>query len=201
MMRYSNGKSQTPNKRAILQTCRVRPQSHNPPKTPPEKLARVIPSHSIPFHFISQPPTITIMPQQVLPSGQDWGAVNVGSGAGGLLKNKTSVPKTERELSLAKAAGLVATEKRYGAGGNKSAHSGGTAGATSARKLEEATEVGTIAKVDKSLSLAIMQVSSYYWNDRLYVLWTSNQQLTLPYFGGTGPHGEKVDAKGIGHGD
>jgi Multiprotein bridging factor 1 len=98
------------------------------------------------------------MPQQVLPSGQDWGAVNVGSGAGGLLKNKTSVPKTERELSLAKAAGLVATEKRYGAGGNKSAHSG-AAGATSARKLEEATEVGTIAKVDKSLSLAIMQAS------------------------------------------
>jgi putative transcription factor len=41
-----------------------------------------------------------------------------------------------------------------GAGGNASAHSGGI---MSARKLEEATDVGTIAKVDKSLSKAIMQ--------------------------------------------
>jgi hypothetical protein len=99
------------------------------------------------------------MPQQVIPTGQDWGAVNVGRGASGLLGAKATVPKTERELSLAKAAGLVATEKRYGAGGNKSAHTSGS-GAVSARKLEEATDVGTIAKVDKSLSMAIMQVSA-----------------------------------------
>jgi putative transcription factor len=43
---------------------------------------------------------------------------------------------------------------RFGAGGNASAH---TSTIMSARKLEEATEVGTIAKVDKSLSKAIMQ--------------------------------------------
>lgn len=43
---------------------------------------------------------------------------------------------------------------RYGAGGNASAHS---ATIMSARKLEEATDVGKIAKVDKSLSKAIMQ--------------------------------------------
>lgn len=43
---------------------------------------------------------------------------------------------------------------RYGAGGNASAHS---ATIMSAKKLEEATDVGTIAKVDKSLSKAIMQ--------------------------------------------
>ena len=42
---------------------------------------------------------------------------------------------------------------RYGAGGNASAHS---ATIMSAKKLE-ATDVGTIAKVDKSLSKAIMQ--------------------------------------------
>lgn len=92
------------------------------------------------------------MPQQYNPGGQDWAPVNVGRAGTGGLK---AVPKTAQELSLAKAAGLVATEKRHGAGGNKSAHSGG---ALSARKLEEADDVGTIAKVDKSLSKAIMQV-------------------------------------------
>lgn len=96
------------------------------------------------------------MPQQHNPSGQDWSTVNVGASSGGLKK---AAPKTARELSLAKAAGLVATEKRHGAGGNKSAHSGDGATIMSARKLEEADDVGTIAKVDKSLSKAIMQVS------------------------------------------
>ena len=43
---------------------------------------------------------------------------------------------------------------RYGAGGNKSAH---TATGLSVKKLEEADEVGKIARVDKSLSKAIMQ--------------------------------------------
>jgi putative transcription factor len=44
---------------------------------------------------------------------------------------------------------------RFGAGGNASAHSSTTI--MSARKLEESDEVGKIAKVDKSLSKAIMQ--------------------------------------------
>ena len=93
------------------------------------------------------------MPQAHNPgNGQDWAPVNVGASSG-LHK---AAPKTARELSLAKAAGLVATEKRHGAGGNKSAHSSATI--MSARKLEEADDVGTIAKVDKSLSKAIMQV-------------------------------------------
>lgn len=97
------------------------------------------------------------MPQDYNPgSGQDWAPVNVGrsGGLGGPLK--TSVPKTARAIDQAKAAGLVATEKKYGAGGNKSAHAGG-AGIMSTKKLEEATDVGTIVKVDKSLSKAIMQ--------------------------------------------
>mmetsp|Transcript_33412 Transcript_33412/g.37345 ORF Transcript_33412/g.37345 Transcript_33412/m.37345 type:complete len:158 (-) Transcript_33412:184-657(-) len=71
---------------------------------------------------------------------QDWGSVNVGSGA---------------SRSGAKS-GKGTTEKRHGAGGNSSAHSG----IMSARKLDEATDVGTIAKVDKSLSKAIMQARS-----------------------------------------
>jgi putative transcription factor len=50
--------------------------------------------------------------------------------------------------------GLVKTEKRHGAGGNSSAH---TAAGMSAKKLEEADDVGTLVKVDRSLSKAIMQ--------------------------------------------
>jgi putative transcription factor len=97
------------------------------------------------------------MPQQSLPSGQDWAPVNAGrsgSSAGGLK----AVPKTAQELTLAKARGLVTTEKRHGAGGNQSAHSGAV---ISTKKLEDADDVGTIAKVDKSLSKAIMQVRSF----------------------------------------
>ncbi|OEU22416.1 hypothetical protein FRACYDRAFT_205264 [Fragilariopsis cylindrus CCMP1102] len=80
------------------------------------------------------------MPQVPNQAGtQDWGSVNVGSGAAGSGYKKT---------------GIATKEKRHGAGGNSSAHGGGI---MSARKLEEATEVGTIAKVDRSLSKAIMQ--------------------------------------------
>ena len=89
------------------------------------------------------------MPQNFNPgSGQDWAAVNVGSGGA------SKKPTTAREVDRAKAMGLVVTEKKYGAGGNKSAHS---ATALSAKKLEEADDVGVIAKVDKSLSKAIQQ--------------------------------------------
>ena len=89
------------------------------------------------------------MPQQFHASGsQDWAPVNVGSGSA------TKKPTTARQVSLLKAAGVLTTEKRYGAGGNKSAHS---AGALSAKKLEEADDVGTLAKVDKSLARAIQQ--------------------------------------------
>jgi hypothetical protein len=61
---------------------------------------------------------------------QDWGTVNVGRGAiGGSQK-----PKTARGIDLAKASGALTTEKRYGAGGNASAHS---AGIMSAKKVNE----------------------------------------------------------------
>ena len=93
------------------------------------------------------------MPQNHNPgSGQDWAPVNVGRATvGGMRK---SAPKSAQQVSMLKAAGVMSTEKRYGAGGNKSAHS---TGVMSARKLEEADDVGTIAKVDRSLSKAIMQ--------------------------------------------
>jgi putative transcription factor len=89
------------------------------------------------------------MPNVPLPTGQDWDAVNVGKSS-----TRTKAPKTAREITAAKASGTLATEKRYGAGGNASAHS---TTIMSARKLEEADDVGRIAKVDKSLSKAIMQ--------------------------------------------
>jgi Multiprotein bridging factor 1 len=97
-----------------------------------------------------------IMPQQYIPTGQDWAPANAGRSSSGTAGLK-AVPKTAQDLSLAKQRGLVTTEKRVGAGGNQSAHAGGI---MSARKLEEADDVGTIAKVDKSLSKAIMQVCS-----------------------------------------
>ena len=91
------------------------------------------------------------MPQAFHPSGQDWDPVNVGRST---TSSAHAIPKTARALDHAKAQGLIATEKRHGAGSNKSAHSGAV---VSARKLEEADDVGTLAKVDKSLSKAIMQ--------------------------------------------
>ena len=99
------------------------------------------------------------MPQAYNPSGQDWDSVNAGRS--GVAGAKVTAPKTAREVTTMKAAGLLATEKRYGAGGNKSAHTAGIG--ISAKKLEEADDVGTIAKVDKSLSIAIMQVCYIVW--------------------------------------
>ena len=49
------------------------------------------------------------MPQNFNPgSGQDWGTVNVGRGTLG----GSSKPKTARGIDMAKAAGLVSTEKK-----------------------------------------------------------------------------------------
>mmetsp|Transcript_9062 Transcript_9062/g.12165 ORF Transcript_9062/g.12165 Transcript_9062/m.12165 type:complete len:178 (+) Transcript_9062:55-588(+) len=89
------------------------------------------------------------MPNVSMPTGQDWGAVNVGSSS---VRKKT-VPKTAHGITQAKAAGLLATEKKFGAGGNRSAHSGA---GVNAKKLEETDELKH-SKVDKSLSKAIMQ--------------------------------------------
>ena len=41
-------------------------------------------------------------------SGQDWESTNVGRATIG----RTTVPKTAREITQAKASGLLATEKR-----------------------------------------------------------------------------------------
>jgi putative transcription factor len=92
------------------------------------------------------------MPVVPVESGQDWAPVNAGAGG---LGGPSKVPVNAQQLRLAKAAGLVATEKRHGAGSNSSAHSGATV--MSARKLDEATDAGTLVRVDKDLSKAIQQ--------------------------------------------
>ena len=89
------------------------------------------------------------MPQQYHPTGQDWAVQTTGRATG----NKK--PTTAHGIDRAKAMGLVVTEKRYGAGGNKSAHS---ATALSAKKLEEADDVGTIAKVRPVRVLVVLCV-------------------------------------------
>lgn len=89
------------------------------------------------------------MPNVSMPTGQDWDSVNVGRSSVG----RVTVPKTARGITAAKAAGKLTTERKYGAGGNKSAHSGA---GVNAKKLEESDELKH-NKVDKSLSKAIMQ--------------------------------------------
>lgn len=81
--------------------------------------------------------------------GQDWGAVNVGRSSA----NTVAVPKNNRDLDRLKAVGKVVTEKKFGSGGNASAHSGA---GLNAKKLEETDELKHV-KVDKDLSKAIMQ--------------------------------------------
>jgi len=88
------------------------------------------------------------MPQRTVQTGQDWGTVNVGRSTTARPK-----PKTNAAISSLKRAGLLQTEMKYGAGGNKSAHNSTT---MSARKLEETDELKH-NKVGKSLSKAIQQ--------------------------------------------
>ena len=49
------------------------------------------------------------MPSTYVPTGQDWGSVNVGKSS---TTAKKVVPKSARELARAKEKGLVASEKR-----------------------------------------------------------------------------------------
>ena len=69
-----------------------------------------------------------------VPHTQDWGSVNVGRGT---VKSK---PKTARGIDIAKATGSMVTEKRYGAGGNASAHSGGIMSAKKVRLVKRENE-------------------------------------------------------------
>eukprot|EP00578_Thalassiosira_sp_NH16_P024201 CAMPEP_0181102786 /NCGR_PEP_ID=MMETSP1071-20121207/14505_1 /TAXON_ID=35127 /ORGANISM="Thalassiosira sp., Strain NH16" /LENGTH=169 /DNA_ID=CAMNT_0023185791 /DNA_START=99 /DNA_END=608 /DNA_ORIENTATION=+ len=89
------------------------------------------------------------MPNTNIQSGQDWGSVNVGRASAG----RVNVPKSAAGVSRMKAMGMVQTERKYGAGGNASAHSGA---GINARKIEESDELKH-SKVDKNLSKAIQQ--------------------------------------------
>ncbi len=70
------------------------------------------PAIAVPFHsssFRKRRRTIgRTMPNVSQPTGQDWDAVNVGRGA----SSRAKAPKTAREISLMKATGKLATEKR-----------------------------------------------------------------------------------------
>uniref|UniRef100_A0A6U3TVK3 HTH cro/C1-type domain-containing protein n=1 Tax=Skeletonema marinoi TaxID=267567 RepID=A0A6U3TVK3_9STRA len=88
------------------------------------------------------------MPNTNIQTGQDWGAVNVGRSSAG----RVAVPKTAHGVTRAKAMGLLATEKKFGAGGNRSAHTA----SVNAKKIEDSDEL-KLNKVDKSLSKAIQQ--------------------------------------------
>ena len=89
------------------------------------------------------------MPNTTIQGGQDWGSVNVGRSSA----NRVSVPKSAAGVSRMKAMGLVQTERKHGAGGNASAHSGA---GINARKIEESDQLKH-NKVEKSLRKAIQQ--------------------------------------------
>ena len=80
----------------------------------------------------------------------DWKEVKITK----TLKQQTAGMSTAQSLAVAKRAGVVTTEKKFGAAENKSAHSGGGA---NLKKLEDSTEEFKHATVDKSLSRAIQQ--------------------------------------------
>ena len=99
------------------------------------------------IHFLFN--TTITMPNITQQTGQDWGAVNVGRASAG----RVTVPKTAAGIDRLRATGALTTERKFGAGGNASAHSGA---GINARKIEESDELKH-AKVDKSLSKAIQQ--------------------------------------------
>lgn len=91
----------------------------------------------------------SIMPNTTIQGGQDWGAVDVGRASA----SRVAVPKSAAGVARMKAMGLVATERKFGAGSNSSAHSGG---AVNARKIEESDDL-KMKRVDVNLSKAIQQ--------------------------------------------
>ena len=90
-------------------------------------------------------------------TGQDWGVANIGSAG------RPATAKKKATATSSSAAGL-----RYGAGTNASRSV--TVSGMSARKLEESEDTKH-AKVDKSLSKAIMQA-------RMSKKWTQKQLAT-----------------------
>ena len=80
---------------------------------------------------------------------QDLTPVNIGRGS---INRPIVVPKSAAELARAKQAGIITTEKKFGAGGNQSAH----APVVSARTIEKNEDLKHM-QVDASLSKAIMQ--------------------------------------------
>ena len=80
---------------------------------------------------------------------QDWTPVTVQK----TQKQKAAGLSSAQAIAQAKVAGVVATERKFGAAENKSAHAGGGA---NLKKLEDSTEEFKHATVDKSLSKAIV---------------------------------------------
>lgn len=83
-------------------------------------------------------------------AAQDWTPVVLTKTS----KQKAAGKSSAHAIAQQKMAGEIATEKKFGAAENKSAHSGGGAGM---KKLEESTEDFKHGTVSRTLSTAISQ--------------------------------------------
>jgi hypothetical protein len=76
---------------------------------------------------------------------QDWETVTFSKSA----KQKAAGLSSAQAVAQGKMSGVIATEKKFGAAGNKSAHTGSGVGL---KKLEDSTEEFAHKSVGKELS-------------------------------------------------
>lgn len=81
---------------------------------------------------------------------QDWETVTFSKTA----KQKAAGLSSAQAIAQGKMSGVIATEKKFGAAGNKSAHTGAGAGL---KKLEDSTEEFSHKSVGKELSKSLAQ--------------------------------------------
>ena len=120
---------------------------------------------------------------------QDLTPVNIGRGS---INRPIVVPKSAAELARAKQAGIITTEKKFGAGGNQSAH----APVVSARTIEKNEDLKHM-QVDASLSKAIMQarMAKKMTQKDLGVAINEKQQIVADYEAGRGIPNPQIISK------
>jgi putative transcription factor len=96
---------------------------------------------------------------------QDWTQITLSK----TTKQKTAGMTSAHAINMQKSAGIMDTERKMEAGGNKSAHAGGGLGMA---KLESSTEEFKHATVNQNLSKSIAQA-------RLAKKMTQKQLATL----------------------
>ena len=120
---------------------------------------------------------------------QDFTPVNIGRGS---INRPGVVPKSAAEISRAKQAGIITTEKKFGAGRNQSAHTP----LVSPHTIENTEELRHV-QVDASLSKAIMQarMAKKMTQKDLGVAINEKQQIVADYEAGRGIPKQQIISK------